>query len=85
MAHVFECDEGEGEGLHGVGLLLVVEDHPVRGQVEAAGLLAGEGRGRLPREVHRHVVAEEEDAVRSISGSVEGQSSRQTTFRKIVN
>ena len=64
QTNVFEGDEGEGEGLHGVGLLLVVKDHPVRGQVEAAGLLAGEGRGRLPREVHRHVVAEEEDAGR---------------------
>ena len=36
---VLEGDEGEGEGLHGVVLLLCVEDHPVRGQVEAALLL----------------------------------------------
>ena len=37
--HVLEGDEGEGEGLHGVVLLLCVEDHPVRGQVQAALLL----------------------------------------------
>ena len=37
--HVLEGDEGEGEGLHGVVLLLCVEDHPVRCKVEAALLL----------------------------------------------
>ena len=37
--HVLEGNEGEGEGLHGVVLLLCVEDHPVRCQVEAALLL----------------------------------------------
>ena len=45
--HILEGDEWEGERLHGVLLLLVVEDHPVRGQVESPLLLSSELRTLL--------------------------------------
>ena len=59
---VSECDEGEAERLEAVALLLVVEDHPVGGEVEAAVLVAAEHGPTLPREGHAHVVAEEQNA-----------------------
>ena len=61
--HVLEGDEGEGKGLHGVVLLLGVEDHPVRGEVEPALLLPPELGPVLARELHLDVVAEQEDAL----------------------
>ena len=45
-----------------VSLLLVVEDHPVRGEVEASSLVPAEHGAGLAREAHCHVVAEQEDA-----------------------
>ena len=45
--NILEGDEWEGERLHGVLLLLVVEDHPVRGQVESPLLLSSELRTLL--------------------------------------
>ena len=61
--NVLEGDEGEGEGLHGVVLLLRVEDHPVRGQVEPALLLPLELAAVLAGELHPDVVTEQEDAL----------------------
>jgi hypothetical protein len=45
-------------------LLLVVEDHPVCGEVEPPALVALEHGAALAREAHIHVVAEQEDAER---------------------
>jgi len=61
--HVFHGHEGEAEALHGVSLLLVVEDHPVGGQVEPALLLALEDGAVLAAEAHADLVAEEYDAL----------------------
>lgn len=60
--YLFQSHKWEAEGLHGVTLLLVVEDHPVGGQVKPAGLVPFKHAAGLSGEVHGHIVAKQENA-----------------------
>lgn len=65
---VAKSNEGETEALERGAALLVVKDHPVRRQIQPSGIVATfqfGHRGSVTlaptREVHRHIVAKQEN------------------------
>lgn len=64
FTYLVQRDEGKTKRLHLLAGVFGVEDHAVRGQVDATFLLALEGGPVLAGKLDRHIVAEDENAER---------------------
>lgn len=64
LTYLVQRDEGKTKRLHLLAGVFGVEDHAVRGQVDATFLLALEGGPVLAGKLDRHIVAEDENAER---------------------